>query len=148
MRIRMMADGRVLEGTAKQIAEAMHALAFGQENRTLSEYIDWAVDQARRMNEIDLEVTGTTDDDKASALVRAMLAAGLAQNLKTGPSSARFGTTWSSLGSLWFSGLASRCAAGPRSCPRPKHRHGARESAPSSAHVCHSVLTSGPWCGQ
>lgn len=59
----------------------MHALAFGQENRTLSEYIDWAVDQARRMNEIDLEVTGTTDDDKASALVRAMLAAGLAQKL-------------------------------------------------------------------
>lgn len=30
MRIRMMADGRVLEGTAKQIAEAMHALAFGE----------------------------------------------------------------------------------------------------------------------
>lgn len=54
MRIRMMADGRVLEGTAKQIAEAMHALAFGQENRTLSEYIDSAVDQARRMNQIDL----------------------------------------------------------------------------------------------
>ena len=81
MRIRMMADGRVLEGTAKQIAEAMHALAFGQENRTLSEYIDWAVDQARRMNEIDLEVTGTTEDDKASGLVRAMLAAGLAQKV-------------------------------------------------------------------
>ena len=35
MRIRMMADGRVLEGTAKQIAEAMHALAFGQESRSL-----------------------------------------------------------------------------------------------------------------
>jgi hypothetical protein len=33
------------------------------------------------MNEIDLEVTGATDDDKASALVRAMLAAGLAQKL-------------------------------------------------------------------
>ncbi len=33
------------------------------------------------MNEIDLEVTGTTDDVKASALVRVMLAAGLAQNL-------------------------------------------------------------------
>jgi hypothetical protein len=76
----MMADGRVLEGTAKQIAESMHALAFGQENRTLSEYIDWAVDQARRMNEIDLDVTGATDD-KANALVRAMLAAGLAQKL-------------------------------------------------------------------
>ncbi len=81
MRLRITADGRVLGGTAKQIVEAMHALAFGQENRTLSESIDWAVDQARRMNEIDLEVTGTTDDDKASALVRAMLAAGLAQKL-------------------------------------------------------------------
>lgn len=81
MRIRMMADGRVLEGTAKQIAEAMHALAFGQENRTLSEYIDWAVDQARRMNEIDLEVEGETDDEKAQSLVRAMLAAGLAEKL-------------------------------------------------------------------
>ena len=81
MRIRMMADGRVLEGTAKLLAEAMHALALGQENRTLSEAIDGAVDQARRMNELDLEVTGTTDDDKASALVRAMLAAGLAQKL-------------------------------------------------------------------
>jgi hypothetical protein len=81
MRIRMMADGRVLEGTAKQIAEAMHALAFGQENRTLSEYIDWAVDQARRMNEIDMQVEGNNDDEKAKSLVRVMLEAGLAERL-------------------------------------------------------------------
>lgn len=77
----MMADGRVLEGTAKQIAEAMHALAFGQKNRSLSEYIDWAVDQARRMNEIDMQVEGDTDDEKAKSLVRAMLEAGLAERL-------------------------------------------------------------------
>jgi len=77
----MMADGRVLEGTAKQIAEAMHALAFGQENRTLPEYIDWAVDQARRMNEIDMQVERDTDDEKAKSLVRAMLEAGLAEKL-------------------------------------------------------------------
>ena len=81
MRIRMMADGRVLEGTAKQIAEAMHALAFGQENRTLSEYIDWAVDQARRRNEIHMQVEGATDDETAKSLVRAMLEAGLAERL-------------------------------------------------------------------
>ena len=81
MRIRMMADGRVLEGTAKQIAEAMHALAFGQENRSLSEYIDWAVDQARRMNKIDMQFEGDTDDEKAKSLVRAMLEAGLAEKL-------------------------------------------------------------------
>jgi hypothetical protein len=77
----MMADGRVLEGTAKQIAEAMHALAFGQENRTLSEYIDWAVDQARRMNEIDMQVEGDTHGEKAKSLLRAMLEAGLAEKL-------------------------------------------------------------------
>ena len=66
---------------AKQIAEAMHALAFGQENRTLSEYIDWAVNQARRMNEIDMQVEGATDDEKAKSLVRAMLESGLAERL-------------------------------------------------------------------
>ncbi|TNF24082.1 MAG: hypothetical protein EP329_25845 [Deltaproteobacteria bacterium] len=81
MRIRMTADGRVLEGTAKQIAESMHALAFGQERRTLSEYIDWAVDQAGRMNDVDLEVDGATDDEKAASFVRAMLASGLAEKL-------------------------------------------------------------------
>jgi len=65
----------------KDAAEAMHALAFGQESCSLSEYIDWAVDQARRMNEIDLAVEGDTDDEKAQSLVRAMLAAGLAEKL-------------------------------------------------------------------
>jgi len=81
MRIRMMADGRVLGGTDKQIAEAMRALAFGQENRPLSEYIDWAVNQARRMNEIDMQIEGDTDDEKAKTLVRAVLEAELAERL-------------------------------------------------------------------
>ena len=58
---------------------SIHAL--GQENRTFSEYIDWAVDQARRMNEIDMQVVGDTDDEKAQSLVRRMLAAGLAEKL-------------------------------------------------------------------
>tara|TARA_B100002003_G_scaffold100906_1_gene93895 strand:+ start:324 stop:467 length:144 start_codon:yes stop_codon:yes gene_type:complete len=47
----------------------------------MSEYIDWAVDQARRMNEIDMQVEGDTDDEKAKSLVRAMLEAGLAKRL-------------------------------------------------------------------
>ena len=71
---------RVAE-TGKAQTEAMHALAFGQENRTLSECIDWAVDQARRMNEIDMQVEGDTDDEKSKSLVRAMLEAGLAERL-------------------------------------------------------------------
>ena len=47
----------------------------------MSEYIDWAVDQARRMNEIDMQVEGDTDDEKATSLVRARLEAGLAERL-------------------------------------------------------------------
>ena len=59
----------------------MHKKAVGQKDRTLSEYIDWAVDQARRMNEIDMQVEGDTDDEKAKSRVRAMLEAGLAEKL-------------------------------------------------------------------
>ena len=81
MRIKITSDGRVLEGTAKQIVEAMHYVAFGQEQRTLSEYIDWAVDQASRMNELDLKVDGDTDEEKAASLVEAMLGAGLAEKV-------------------------------------------------------------------
>jgi len=81
MRIKITSDGRVLEGTAKQIVEAMHYVAFGQEQRTLSEYIDWAVDQASRMNELDLKVEGETDEEKAASLVDAMLGAGLAEKV-------------------------------------------------------------------
>ena len=33
------------------------------------------------MNDIDMEVEGDTDDEKAQSLVRAMLAAGLAEKL-------------------------------------------------------------------
>jgi hypothetical protein len=40
-----------------------------------------AVDQARRMNEIELEVEGETDDEKAQPLVRAIFAAMLAEKL-------------------------------------------------------------------
>ena len=36
----------------------------------------WAVDQASRMNEIDLKVEGETDEEKAASLVDAMLGAG------------------------------------------------------------------------
>ena len=81
MRIKINADGRVLEGTAKQIVEAMQYVAFGQQDRTLTEYIDWASEMASRMNEVDLQITGSTDEERAESLVRAMLEAGLAERL-------------------------------------------------------------------
>ena len=78
MKIRINADGRVLQGTPKQIVEAMQSIAFGQEDRTLGEYIDWAVDQLQRMEGVALQVEGETDEEKAASLVAAMLKMDLA----------------------------------------------------------------------
>ena len=81
MRIRMMSDGRVFEGTPKQIVEAMQYIAFGQEHRTLGEYIDWLVDQVQRLESMELKVEGDTDEEKAASLVQVILAAGLAEKI-------------------------------------------------------------------
>ena len=81
MRIRMMSDGRVFQGTAKQIVEAMKYIAFGQEQRSLGEYIDWLVDQGQRLESTDLKVEGDTDEEKAASLVQAMLGSGLAEKM-------------------------------------------------------------------
>jgi hypothetical protein len=77
----MVRDGRVFQGTPKQIVEAMQYIAFGQENRTLGEYIDWLVDQVQRLESIDLKVEGETDEDKAASLVQAMMGSGLAEKM-------------------------------------------------------------------
>jgi hypothetical protein len=81
IRIRIVADGRVLQGTPKQIVEAMRSIAFGQENRTLSKYIDSSVDMARRMTSVELRVEGDTDDERVASFVNAMIMAGLAAKL-------------------------------------------------------------------
>jgi len=81
MRIEILADGRVLEGTALQIVRDMQSIAFGQEDHSLSEYIDWIVDQAGRMTDVELKITGETDAEKAEALVREMIEKGLARRL-------------------------------------------------------------------
>jgi len=81
MRIRMLNDGRVFQGTPKQIVEAMQYIAFGQENRTLGEYIDWLVDQVERLESTSLNVEGDTDEEKAASLVQAMLGSGLAEKV-------------------------------------------------------------------
>ena len=81
MKIRINADGRVLQGTPKQIVEAMQSIAFGQEDRTLGEYIDWAAEMASSMMGVELKVSGETDEEKAASLVAAMLEAGLADKM-------------------------------------------------------------------
>jgi hypothetical protein len=73
-----MRDGRVFQGTALQIVKAMQDIAFGVDDFTVPQYIEWVVANARRFEEVELVIKGDTDEDKAAALVSEMLRAGLA----------------------------------------------------------------------
>lgn len=59
----------------------MQYIAFGQENRTLGEYIDWLVDQVERLESTSLSIEGDTDEEKAASPVQAMLGSGLAEKV-------------------------------------------------------------------
>ena len=48
MRIRIVSDGRVLEGTTEQTMQQLQNLAFGKEEATLAEYVDWLAAQVAR----------------------------------------------------------------------------------------------------
>ena len=73
----VMRDGRVFRGTAVQIVKAMQDIAFGVEQFTLPEYIDWVVQNAAKFEEVVLKVTGETDEEKAASLVAEMIRKGL-----------------------------------------------------------------------
>ncbi|WAM30276.1 hypothetical protein [Myxococcus sp. NMCA1] len=72
-----MRDGRVFQGTAVQIVRAMQDIAFGVERLSLPEYIDWVVTNARRFDEVELQVPGGTDEEMAASLVAEMIRTGL-----------------------------------------------------------------------
>jgi hypothetical protein len=74
----VMRDGRVFQGTALQIVKAMQDIAFGVEQMTPDQYIDWVVANAQRFEEVELRVAGETTEERARSLVEEMLAKGLA----------------------------------------------------------------------
>jgi hypothetical protein len=74
----VMRDGRVFQGTALQIVKAMQDIAFGVEQKSLDQYIDWVVENARRFENLELVVAGDTAEERAEALVAEMLAKELA----------------------------------------------------------------------
>ncbi len=75
----VMRDGRVFQGTALQIVRAMQDIAFGVEQMTTDQYIDWVIDNARRFEDVELAVRGESTEERAKALVDEMLAKGLAR---------------------------------------------------------------------
>ena len=78
MRIQVVAQERVFEGTAMQIVEAMRSVAFAPSDVSLEAYIDWAVAQALGTNEVQLVVQGETVQERAKSFVQSLLREGLA----------------------------------------------------------------------
>ncbi|MFI5298635.1 MAG: hypothetical protein ACHREM_11095 [Polyangiales bacterium] len=74
----VMRDGRVFQGTAMQVVKAMQDIAFGVDEMTLDQYIDWVVDNARRFEAVELAIVGTTTEERAQTLVDSMIETGLA----------------------------------------------------------------------
>lgn len=79
MRIKVLSDGRVLQGTATDIVRQMQYLAFGKEQKPLSEYIDWLKTHLENQNGITLSVVGATPAERAESFLRALGAAGLVE---------------------------------------------------------------------
>jgi hypothetical protein len=77
----VMRDGRVFRGTAVQIVKAMQDIAFGVEQFTLPEYIDWVVQNAAKFEEVELKIAGETDEEKAASLVAEMIRTGLTRKM-------------------------------------------------------------------
>lgn len=74
----VLRDNRVLEGTPLEIVCAMQALAFGAP-RELDGYIAWIVGNARKLDGVELSVDGADPEARATSLVTAMCAVGLAR---------------------------------------------------------------------
>lgn len=72
-------DGRTFSGTATQIVRQMQSLTFDQKDGELGDYINWVVDNARRMHEADLTISGETDDERCASLIEEMKRTGLAK---------------------------------------------------------------------
>jgi hypothetical protein len=76
-----MRDERVFQGTPRQIVRAMQDIAFGVNDFTFRQYIDWVVANAQKFEGVELTVTGETDDDLAASLVDEMIRTGLTKRM-------------------------------------------------------------------
>lgn len=73
----VMRDDRVFQGTPRQIVRAMQDIAFGVEDFTLRQYVEWVAANALRFEGVELAVKGDTDDELAASLVDEMIRTGL-----------------------------------------------------------------------
>ena len=74
-------DDRVFRGTPLQIVRAMQDTAFDVQDFTARKYIEWVVANAARFENVELVVTGETDDELAASLVEELVRVGLTSRL-------------------------------------------------------------------
>jgi hypothetical protein len=80
MKIRMR-DDRVFQGTPRQIVRAMQDIAFGVDDFTLRQYVEWVAANALKFEGVELTVKGDTDDELAASLVEEMIRTGLTSRM-------------------------------------------------------------------
>jgi hypothetical protein len=73
----LMRDDRTFQGTPLQIVRAMQDIAFGVQDLSTQQYIEWVAENARKFEGVELAIKGDTDDELATSLVDAMIQAGL-----------------------------------------------------------------------
>jgi hypothetical protein len=81
MRIEVVGDGHVFDGTPKQILMQMKSLAFGAEHMTLREYIEGNVANIKRGFGIEFKLTGETDEELAASFLQQMQDGGHARHV-------------------------------------------------------------------
>ena len=81
MRIRIVDDGRILQGTPLQMVQQMQSVAFGREELTVVEYVDWVANQLATMMAVQLDVRGATADERTRSLIDELLRTGFAEKI-------------------------------------------------------------------
>jgi hypothetical protein len=80
MKIRLN-DGAEYEGTPVEILEQMKSKSMFTDAKTVDEYIDFLVENARKFEGKSLTVAGATTEERAASLVKDLKAAGMAEEV-------------------------------------------------------------------
>jgi len=74
-------DGRVVQGTARQIVSQMRDLAQFSNAATIGDYVEYVRTNTGAFEGVSLDITGETEDEKCESLVAELLRNELAVRL-------------------------------------------------------------------
>lgn len=80
MRVKLRDEGRIFEGTASQVVQQMQRTAIFAAHLSLSEYLEWCVQNAAQLG-VTVKLSGETTEDRCASLVDELVTAGLAERL-------------------------------------------------------------------